>query len=113
MSSLVNKMKEARKVEITIGEMKFIGRRPTLEEFGRLYNDNSNSYEIAYKFITGWDNVKESDLFPEGTGELVQFSPEVFREFICDAPSVAESIRDALVDALNKYLVTKEVLQKN
>ena len=111
--SLVDRMKESRKVEVVYGEMKFIGRRPTLEEFGKLYNDNANSYEIAYKFINGWENVKESNLFHGGSDDLVSFSPEIFREFICDAPNVAEVIRDSLVEALNQYLSTKEALQKN
>lgn len=111
--SLVDRMKESRKVEIVCGEMKFIGKRPTFEEFGKLYNENANSYEIACKFMTGWENVKESNLFSGGSDELVPFSHDVFREFICDAPNVAEVIRDSLIEALNKCLSAKELLTKN
>jgi len=111
--SLVERMKASRKVEVTVGEITFTGRRPTLEEFGKLYNENANSYEIASRFITNWEGVKESHLFSSGSDESVPFSGDVFREYISDSPEVAEKIRDSLVQALNTYLETKESLKKN
>lgn len=110
--NLAEKMKESRKVVVTVGKLKFYGRRPTLEEFGRLYNANANSYEIARKYIYDWE-VTEKDLFHEGAKESVPFDVELFSEYISDAPETAEKIRDALVNALNGYLETKESLKKN
>ena len=111
--SLVDRMKESRKVEVMVGEMKFMARRPTLEDFGKLYNDNVNSYEMSSRYVTGWDGVKEKHLFPEGSEELVTFSAELFREYISDAPDVAEKIRDALVASLNDYVSKRDLLRKN
>jgi len=37
----------------------------------------------------------------------------LFAEYISDSPEAAENIRDALVNALNGYLETKESLKKN
>lgn len=111
--SLANKMKESRKVIVEAGEMKFFGCRPSLEEFGKLYNANANAFDIARKFINGWENVKEKDLFSGGSDEVVAFDQEIFSEYISDTTDVAEKIRDALIDSLNKYLETKESLKKN
>ena len=110
--SLANRMKESRKVTIEVGEMKFFGRRPSLEEFGKMYNANANAFDIARKFINGWENVKEKDLFSGGSDEVVAFDQEIFSEYISDTTDVAEKIRDALIDSLNKYLETKESLKK-
>ena len=110
--SLTERMKESRKVSVTVGKMKFFGRRPTLEEFGKLYNANANSYEIARKYINDWE-VTEKDLFPEGSKDSVPFDADLFAEYISDSPESAEKIRDALVNALNSYLETKESLKKN
>ena len=111
--SLANRMKESRKVTIEVGEMKFFGRRPSLEEFGKMYNANANAFDLARKFINGWENVKEKDLFSGGSDEVVAFDQEIFSEYISDTTDVAEKIRDALIDSLNKYLETKESLKKN
>ena len=110
--SLAEKMRESRKVVVEVGKIKFFGRRPTLEEFGKLYNANANSYEIARKYINDWE-VTEKDLFPEGSKDSVPFDAELFAEYIVDSPVAAEKIRDALVNALNGYLETKESLKKN
>lgn len=110
--SLTERMKESRKVVVTVGKMKFFGMRPTLEEFGKLYNANANSYEIARKYINDWE-VTEKDLFPEGSADSVPFDADLFAEYISDSPESAEKIRDALVNALNSYLETKESLKKN
>ncbi len=109
--SLANKMKELRKVTVEVEEMKFFGRRPSLEEL--LYNVNANAFDIARKFINGWENVKEKDLFSGGSDEVVAFDQEIFSEYISDSTDVAEKIRDALIDSLNKYLETKDKLKKN
>ena len=83
----LNKMKELRKVTVEVEEMKFFGRRPSLEEL--LYNVNANAFDIARKFINGWENVKK-DLFSGGSDEVVAFDQEIFSEYISDSTDVAE-----------------------
>lgn len=110
--SLTEKIRESRKVVVEVGKIKFFGRRPTLEEFGKLYNANANSYEIARKYINDWE-VTEKDLFPDGSQDPVPFNAELFDEYIVDSPVAAEKIRDALLIAVNGYLEKKESLKKN
>jgi len=107
------RIRESRKLDVSVGELKFFGRRPSFSEASDLLNAKANCYDVSRKFITGWENVKERHIFPGGSDDNVEFSDDVFNEFISDSPEVAVAISDAVLAAFNAYMSAKETLQKN
>ena len=82
--TLGEKIKEARQVEIKVGEITFIARRATFEELLAYANKQITDPEISRLHIVGWFGVKESDLLEGGTDEQVLFDKALFDDVIGD-----------------------------
>ena len=104
MSSLADKIRASRVLTIQVGDMKFFARRPSIEEFGEIYSEGVKDPALARRFVTGWENVRECDLLPGGSQELVQFSAEVWGEAVADMPHVWREICTTLTRATTEYL---------
>ena len=96
--SLADKIRESRKITVTIGDLKFTGRRATAEEFARYMQAQTLDAEVSRYHITGWDGVKESDLIDGGKADLVPFNKELFYEIIGDKPEWFGVIAKAVLE---------------
>ena len=103
MSDLAEKIRKSRRVEIPVGKMKFFGRRATAAEFVKMSRNGSEDTEVVKMLIDGWENVRENDLFPEGSTKKVDFDRELFNEAIEDLPSIWKPIVEALIKSTSEH----------
>jgi hypothetical protein len=100
MSSLADKLRAARRVEIKVGEATFFGSRATPEQFSRYASQSSTDAEVCRVHIDDWAGVKESDIIDGGSKDVIKFDRELFGEIIGENPGwykpiVAELLKDA------------------
>lgn len=102
MSLVSKKLREARRVEIKIGEITFFGHRVTPDQFDR-YRSNSTPItdgDICRLHIDGADGIKESDCIDGGAKTPWKFNSDDFAEIIVEKPEwyktlAAELLKDA------------------
>lgn len=100
MSSVADKLRAARRIEIKVGDLTFTGTRATPEQFSRYATQASTDAEVCRVHIDGWENVKESDLIEGGGKDQIKFNRDDFSEAIADKPEwyrpiVAKILEDA------------------
>ena len=86
MSTLADKLRAARRIEIKVGDLSFFGTRATPEQFSRYAAQSSTDAEVCRVHIDDWSGVKESDLIQDGGKDAVKFDRDTF---------VAEILKDA------------------
>lgn len=128
--SLIEKIRQSRQTRIEAGGLNLTIRYPTVSEglstgeawaaVDKLRNGKGaqSDFDIILKFIsdhvTGWDGVKELDLFSGGTGEAVEFSRELFIEWIRDADAaVWGHIYTEIMSFANRISEAREAATKN
>ena len=100
MSTLADKLRAARRIEIKVGDLSFFGTRATPEQFSRYATQSSTDAEVCRVHIDDWSGVKESDLIQDGGKDAVKFDRDTFFEVIGEKPDwykpiVAEILKDA------------------
>lgn len=100
MSSVAEKLRAARRIEIVIEHMTFLGTRATPEEFSRYVTQATTDSQVCRIHIDGWKDVKESDLIEGGSDDALKFNRDDFSEAISEKPDwyrpiVAEILKDA------------------
>ena len=84
--SLADKIKEARKITVNIGNKVFTGYRSTTEQLGMYLANDLHQAEVARRHISGWSGVTEKDLYEDGGNSNVPFDKELFDLIIGDKP---------------------------
>lgn len=100
-NSLIEKIRQSRQTQIEVGGLSLTIRYPTFSEglstagaWSAVINLREGrgaqpDFDIILKFVvdhvTGWAGVKELDLFSGGTGAPVEFSRDLFEEWLKDA----------------------------
>jgi len=115
MSNLAEMIRKSRRTEISVGKMKFFGRRMTTAELYRTYNRQSEDCDvlIGYQLIDGWDGVREKDMFPGGSDALIDFDIDVFNEAIVDLPKIWKPIVKKIVEETEKHIKAGKENEKN
>ena len=113
MSDLADKIRKSRRVEIPVGKMKFLGRRPSVAEFYQLFVDRTQDVEVVKTFIDGWENVTGDDLFPGSGCEVMQFDRDFFNEAIMDRPEIWKPIVEKLIEITRKQIEDTAKNEKN
>ena len=113
MTTLAEKIRASRMLTIEIGHMRFFARRPSIEEFGAIYQDGTKDPDMARRFVTGWEGVRECDLLRGGSEELVPFDADLWREAVADLPGVWRDICAALVKATRDHWDAVDINRKN
>lgn len=101
---IINKIRAGRQTSVPVGKFTFTVRRPTemelLEIQQRRNEGNSITQgEILNRFVVGWEGVTELDVFPGGTGLAVEFSAELFAEWIVDQSQLWLPLTTAVIEA--------------
>lgn len=112
-ANLIERIKKARQTTVKVGEIIIICRRPTPLERAEMTGGKIMMREVLTKFVDGWENVKEVDLVPGGTGEAVPFSAELFSEWVSDHPESWGVISDAVVQGFKRHEEALELAAKN
>jgi hypothetical protein len=103
---LIEKIRRARELGVEAGGFKFTVRRPTDLEIAGM--SEMTQSEILRRFVIGWDGVKEVDLVPGGTGDMVPFESELFMEWIADRPALWGPLAQA---AVSSYAAHRQKLE--
>jgi hypothetical protein len=111
--NLAEQIRQARKLEIKVGDCVFYARRPTYEDIGGISIEGTRDPEIVRRFVTGWKNVRSKDLFVDGTDELIEFDREVWNEAIGDLPDIWRAIADTLIQEAQAHQEKREAARKN
>ncbi len=110
MSALIEKIRRARESQVEVNGLKFTVRRPTDLEMAEITKGQLPTQgDILEKFVTGWEGVKEVDIAPGGTGELVKFERDLFLEFVSDRPDLWAPLVNEVV---SKYRAHQEQLEQ-
>ena len=102
--SLIDKLRKSRQINVESKGKLFIVRRPTDLEMIDLQNSGGLTQgDIIKRFVCGWEGIKELDIIPGGTGEMVKFDSELFGEWIQDQPEHWSPITESIVTSYKKH----------
>jgi len=111
--STIEKIRAARALRVTVKHMTFIGRRPTVAEFGQHIADKTPDPEVARAAITGWDGVRECDLIDGGSEDPIAFDQALWDEALPDHPEIWTEVMLALTNAVVTAMTRSEESKKN
>lgn len=113
MSELLKAIRKARQGRVEIGKHTFIVRRPTDVEVSQLGRD-AQTWEVAQKFVVGWENVKALDIEPSTKmDDEVAFDHEVWAEWCADRPDFWTPITNKVMELYRKHSERLESSAKN
>lgn len=111
--ALIERIRKARQIAVKVGEITLTCRRPTDLEMLEMRIEKVTQGDILKRFVEGWDGIKELDLVPGGTGVKVEFSRELFAEWVSDHPESWAIITDAVVQGYKQHESALENSAKN
>lgn len=114
-ASLIEKMRAARESWAEVGGKSYKVRRPTDLEMMRA-REGSNvpiGLEMLTKVVVGWKGVTEADLVPSGASDEVEFSPELWAEYVADRTEIWQPITEKLLELTEQHQKRQESELKN
>ena len=109
MSSIAEKLRAARRIEIKIGEITFTGTRVTPEQYSIYMHNSFSDAEVCRRHIEMVEGAKESDLFEGAPKTPWKFNKDDFSEALAEKPDWYKPIVKKLIeDASEKYLQKAE-----
>lgn len=111
MGALAKKLRKAREMSIVVGAFTFLARRPTDLEMIALRGQISG--EEVLRFLTGWENVTEADIVPNGDPFEAPFDREDAREWLSDRPDLFAEILKGLSTGYQAHVDDLEERLKN
>ena len=115
-ASLAEKIRISRHKTVEIDGMKIVFNRPTDIQIANLYEEygkEHSKYEVAKRFVIGWVDVKESDLFSGGSDKVVTFESDAFDEWLADAREAWSPLYDAIMTSYIEYADDRDAAIKN
>ena len=113
MQETLKRLRKSREGSIEVGKFKFIYKRPTENDFYRLFITNATPFNICCEFITGWENVLDMDIAPNGSDEAAEFSQDLLTEWFADNSKFWKPCNDAIIGDYERYVASKEEAEKN
>jgi hypothetical protein len=107
--TLVEKVRQARERQVDAGGWKFTIRRPRDDE--AIDMQGKAPLEFVRRFVVGW-NVPEHEVVPGGGGEVAQFVPEVWHEWVGDRPELWMEIALGVMNAYAEHVKAREEREK-
>lgn len=113
--SLVEKLRQARRFNLSIGDYGFIVRRPTdAEAAGLQFASLDDAVRGLTKYVEDWSGVRELDLFSDTEEtDLIPFDPEVCAEWLVDRPDLWEGFVSGILNAYDKYREERDAAGKS
>jgi len=113
MTTLIDKIRAARVLRVKVQGMTFIGKRPTVAEFGLHMHNKTPDHEAARAAITGWEGVRECDLIEGGSTDHLAFDQALWDEVLPDRPDIWSRITIALSSAVVAEMDRHKESEKN
>lgn len=99
---LIDKIRKARLSDVKAGAITFTVRRPTDLEMLDINREGISKSDLLSRFVVDW-NAKEIDLIPGGVPTSVDFSSELFMEWVADNPEVWGPIIEAVINGYRQH----------
>ncbi len=114
MQALIEKIRKSRQKQIKAEGYSLTIRRPTDLEIqeNHTVRDSLIQSGILSRYVIGWDGITELDLIAGGTGAAVDFSSELFMEWVADKPGLWTVITDQVVDLYKLHQQQTENAEK-
>ena len=115
-ASLAEKIRIARHKTVEAGGLKLVYTRPTDIEVANLYEEygnEHNKFDVVKRFVVGWVDVKESDLFDGGSDKSVTFDADAFAEWLSDSRESWSPLYEAIISSYIEYADERESAVKN
>jgi hypothetical protein len=113
MSSVAEKLRSARRIEIKIGDITFTGVRATPEQYSRYSNLAMTDAEVCRSHIDGIEGAKESDLIEGGAKTPWKFNREDFSEVIAEKPEWYKPLVSGVIKDAQERFLKKAENEKN
>lgn len=113
--SLIERIREARKTRVAVGDFTFTVMRPTdMDVVGLRGSDGGISNGVLLeRFVIGWEGVRECDVVPGGSPTPASFSRELFVEWVADRPGLWEPLVRAITEGYLAHQAELEAAAKN
>lgn len=102
-NALVEKIRQARQINVTVGKWTFTVSRPTDLQMSEMKGKKITQRELLSSFVVGWEGVLENDLYSGGTSDEVIFDKDVYEEFISDHPETWNTIVTAIIEGYKTH----------
>jgi hypothetical protein len=110
--SLIDKIRKARESVAEVGGHKFTIRRPTEAEQAEMYKDPKFSpLVLVRRCVVGWD-LQEIDLIPGGDPIALNFSTDLWVEYIDDKSELWKPLADAIKQSISDHNEKAERAEK-
>lgn len=108
---LIEKLRKARQSVVEVEGFKFTIRRPTDAEASSM--PTLTAAEVAFKFVIGWEGVKELDIIPGGNPVDVPFNSLLWIEWCQDKPGFWAPITEAVLASYKRHRQVVDETEKN
>lgn len=113
-SVILKKMDKAAQSAVKVGKFTFTIQRPTKYEMAKLSGEQGASFfDLASRFVVGWDGVTLADLFPSGGESAVPFSREIWRKWLEDKEDFWQPISKAVMESFTRHAEQTQADEKN
>lgn len=113
MSTLTEKIRAARRHQVTVGAHTFTVQRPTDLEMMELAKEGALDTRKLLRFLVGWDGVNEIDMIPGGSPTPVPFDLGTAIEWLGDRIDLMTPIVEAVIKAFEAHQAKQAAAEKN
>jgi hypothetical protein len=110
--SIADKLREQRKLSISIDHITFYATRATVEECLVYGEEKTSDTNVCRRHITGWDGVTSNDILADGSDDVVIYDKALFDEVIADRPDWWITISKAIIDESYKRINQRATRKK-
>jgi hypothetical protein len=101
--ALIDKIRAQRQTDIEAAGLVFIASRPTDLDVQEMRGKTLPALDLLKKYVKGWRGVKESDLINGGVPKLVEFTQELFAEWVGDRPDIFNPLVSGIIAAYEQH----------
>lgn len=113
-SVILKKMDKAAQSAVKVGGYTFTIQRPTKYEMAKISSEKDASFfDLAHRFVVGWDGVTEADLMPSGGETAVPFDREIWRRWLEDREDFWQPISQAVMESFTRHAEQTKADKKN
>ncbi|MBK8745712.1 hypothetical protein [Propionivibrio sp.] len=110
MSALSEKILRSRESVVPAGGFKFTIRRPT--DLDMIEFSKTRRPADLVRFVVGWKDVTDGDLYPGGDGAPATFDAEACAEWLADRSDLMVVLVNAVAEAYQAHKTALEVAEK-
>jgi len=113
-ASLVDKLRAARRFQVTEAGHAYTLRRPTDAEVAEMRRAGDvSALDLVRRYVVGWDHTELSLGLPGGGPEPATFDADLWAEWVADQPALWAPLSTAILDAYSRHDEARSSAEKN